>query len=757
MLGRYRLLEELSENGVGVLHLSRLDGPNGMRWAAVRCVHPHLASDPVYVRDFYDAVRASASIRHPNVEATLDVGETDGTLWVASEYLNGERAAHLVSRAEIAETGVAWDVACRIIGQAALGVDAIHAAHLQRGAPLELTHGRLTPRQLFVSYEGETKILEACVPRRVSGISSDVLPYMAPEQVWGEPTDRRADVFALGVVLWEMCAGRRLFLGDDDDATRALLDKHHVPRLETHVRGMPARVDEVIALALAEDPRHRYPTAIDLAHALDEALVGESLVVTDYDTGRYMKALFADRYAAREERLRRAADATEIFHRSTLPSSRPPPAALAPVSRRNSIPPPQLPPKRRIPSAPETIRDLESVHEAKTVEGISLENYLESNENPTAILSEKERKFLLAESTPERATTDESETAIHRGAQPSMEFIDSTEIQAVKGPTAHLELADIMDDEEPAPEAFFRTGENETNIGPAPMAAALPVPAAVVRQGGYRGRISSIPPPSSGALEQPPTVEINATPPPMSAVDAANYVNDPAHYASDGFFRAAPPRTSYPPPPPMPHAGQTYMIPPVKTKTELSTVMWLFVLACLAVCVALVFDVWSRSNNARANQVMESVPPAVASSPAALTTAPPPSGVVNASDLPMATTGVVPHTKGPKSPPTVHTVPHPHPRAPSPPVTHDVAPRPTPTPVAASGGTGLLTVICTPACDDVLDGNTSLGPSPVFKAQVKAGTHKITLKTNDPPASKVVSVTVPVDDTTVLKQQMAGD
>ena len=147
VLGRYHLLEELSENAIGVLHLARLEGPNGFqRWSAVRRVHPHLVEDPTFVRDFFEAARASASIRHPNVEATLDVGDTDGTLWVALEYLHGERVAHLVSRAEIAETGVAWDVACRIVGQAALGLDAIHNSHDGRGEPLELMHGPTTPR-----------------------------------------------------------------------------------------------------------------------------------------------------------------------------------------------------------------------------------------------------------------------------------------------------------------------------------------------------------------------------------------------------------------------------------------------------------------------------------------------------------------------------------------------------------------------------------------------------------------------------------
>ncbi len=378
-----------------------------------------LAGDNAFIKDFYDAARAAASIQHPNVEATLDVGETEGTHWVALDYLHGERVAHLVSRAEIAETGVAWDVACRIVGQAALGLDAIHMSQDQRGPPFDLNHARLTPRQIFVSYEGETKILEACVPKRASAtLSSDVLPYLSPEQLYGEPTDRRTDVFALGVVLWEMCAGRRLFLGDDDDATRQLLERHDVPRLETKVRGLPRKVDEIIATALAVDPRHRYETAQDLAHAIDEALQSESLVVTDYDAGRYMKALFADRFAAREERLRRAADATEIFTRASLPAS----MAPAKSKGRASIPPPSLPPERPakrtavpIPVAPPTTRD---VHDVETVVGIASDPYVEdlvplsdSNEVYTAVMGEDERAALIAEADPQAAKTDENQTA----------------------------------------------------------------------------------------------------------------------------------------------------------------------------------------------------------------------------------------------------------------------------------------------------------------------------------------------------------
>jgi serine/threonine-protein kinase len=816
VLGRYHLLEELSENAVGVLHLARLEGPKGFqRWSAVRRMHPHLAGDSAFVRDFYDAARAAASIQHPNVEATLDVGDTEGTHWVALEYLHGERVSHLVSRAEIAETGVAWDVACRIVAQASLGLDSIHESQERRGPPFDLNHARLTPRQIFVSYEGETKILEACVPRRAAAtLSSDVLSYLSPEQLYGDATDRRSDVFALGIILWEMCAGRRLFLGDDDDATRQLLDRHDVPRLETKVRGLPRKVDEIIALALATEPRHRYGTAIDLAHAIDEALVSESLVVTDYDAGRYMKALFADRFAAREERLRRAADATEIFTRASLQQAFAPQPQQPPKPKpRASIPPPSLPPQRSalrstppIPIPPPTSRD---VHEVETVVGIptsepyaaDLAPLSDSNEVYTAVMGEEERAALIAEADPNHARTDENEVA----TAPQISGLDYDEDEENEPTIAHPPAGDLtvsypapgvelnpdatipipsrrpkprVDDYEerrpprtermdpqrnqqrPQRDPREQMPASTTNVGPAPVMDSRPPPP-LVTQSARRDLQSERPRQGSYDLERPPSVEINATPPPMNAIDAQ-------HAVSDGYLRIPaqqfPGASSYPPPPqhqPIPPTAQTYMISP-KAPHELSTAAWLFALAIAVGGIAVIYESWSHSQNATASPA-DSVTPATATIPTANATTPttaPTTATVNPQDLPLSQTGFVPQNPSPhggrnigRTTPTrgggrgsgKAVAPQPPPQQPA---------DPQPPPVA--GGSGFLTVICTPACDDVVDGNSSLGPSPVFKAQVRAGTHQITLKVSDPPSTKVVSAVVPADDTKVVKVSMDG-
>ncbi|MGH7328612.1 MAG: hypothetical protein ACREJX_09715, partial [Polyangiaceae bacterium] len=486
--------------------------------------------------------------------------------------------------------------------------------------------------------------------------------------------------------------------------------------------------------------------AQDLSLAIDEALAMEQLVVTDYDAGRYMKALFADRFAAREDRLHRAADATEIFSRAKLASSIPPP-------RKPSIPPPQAPPRRKqsIPEAPNTIRDL---HEVETVAGISMDHYLgDSNENPTSIMTDEERKLLVAEANPAKATTDENETAIHRGErQPSLEFLDSAEIAQVDHRTVHLDID--PDEEEEAPEQFYRTGE--TNIGPTPEPAGLPMPAIVRHASEEMRAVPAMRPPSPSAdaynarMDHVPTVEINATPPPMGALDAARMANHPGilHIAPSshppGMYPA---QMMHPHQPPIPMAAQTFMIQPKQT-SELQTVVWLFVFALAVGCAALAYERLGHPNSTSSTQTVETVPPATTVTPATSASTSGTSGgaSVNPRDLPMST-GVIPAQARPPRGGS-HTARGGHPGT-----THTSSPEPAGG-SSSSAGSGFLTVICTPACDDVLDGSSSLGPSPVFKAQVKSGTHHITLKTSDPPVTKSISVTVPVDDTTVVKQAM---
>jgi hypothetical protein len=244
----------------------------------------------------------------------------------------------------------------------------------------------------------------------------------------------------------------------------------------------------------------------------------------------------------------------------------------------------------------------------------------------------------------------------------------------------------------------------------------------------------------------------------MSAVDA----QQAQQALSDGYLRIPgqqfPGQSSFPPPQPqmIPPTAQTYMISP-KAPYELSTAAWLFALAIAVAGIAVIYESWSHSQTSSVNPA-DSVTPATATIPTAMSSVPTGTSgtTVNPQDLPESMTGVVPQAPTPHGRNTGRPPPRGRGKIVTPPSPPTTDPTPPPAPPVA-GGSGFLTVICTPACDDVLDGNSSLGPSPVFKAQVRSGAHRITLKTTDPPSTKVVSVTVPTDDTAVVKQAMDGN
>ena len=235
----------------------------------------------------------------------VDVGESDGVGWVATEHVLGESVHEILRQAERGVVPVPWAIATRIVADAA---DALAAMHARRGARGEAigVHGSLSPRSLLVTYTGTTKLKPAFALDRDCGIDPRDLAYVRPRASGASAVDAAGDVYALAAILWELCAGRRLEVWD----ARARRD---LPSL-TRVAGVPEFIDTIVRRALGNFDGAPRGTARELARALRGALVVEGVVVEEDDVGRYLESRFAERHAQREAELHDAdGELSEVF------------------------------------------------------------------------------------------------------------------------------------------------------------------------------------------------------------------------------------------------------------------------------------------------------------------------------------------------------------------------------------------------------------------------------------------------------------
>jgi serine/threonine-protein kinase len=345
LLGRYCVVDEIGVGGMASVHLARVDGPGGFqKWVAIKRIHDHLVEDEAFVNMFFDEARVAASISHPNVATVFDLGKDGDSYWIAMEYLHGEPLREAMRRTESAARpagdrpqhesaarpgGVRPqheasgqpmppEIACRIIADAAEGLHAAHELLGPGGEKLDLVHRDVTPHNLFVTYEGVTKVVDFGIAKFSSraastrtGILKGKIAYMSPEQIAGEPIDRRTDVFALGVVLWELTTGQRLFRMESDLDTMAKVKECAPPRPSAIVRGYPIDLEKLVLKALSKNKNERYRTAREFSRALQSLLMRRGLFVGTDEVAAYMHSLFADRIRKREEHLRRAADVTQ--------------------------------------------------------------------------------------------------------------------------------------------------------------------------------------------------------------------------------------------------------------------------------------------------------------------------------------------------------------------------------------------------------------------------------------------------------------
>jgi eukaryotic-like serine/threonine-protein kinase len=271
-IGRYWIYDEIAAGGMATVHLGRLVGPAGFtRTVAIKRLHPQFAKDDEFSSMFLDEARIAARIRHPNALTALDVVAAKGELYIVMDYIHGESLGKLLRGGP-----VPLAVASSISTQALLGLHAAHEAVDDRGVPLAIVHRDVSPQNILVGVDGVARVVDFGIAKAASQVHTTKagkikgkLSYMSPQQVQSEDVDRRADIFAAGVVLWESVVGRKLLARGDATITR-VVNWQGIPPEELAL--VPAFLQPIVQRALARDPDQRYATAREMAVALADAV-----------------------------------------------------------------------------------------------------------------------------------------------------------------------------------------------------------------------------------------------------------------------------------------------------------------------------------------------------------------------------------------------------------------------------------------------------------------------------------------------------
>jgi serine/threonine protein kinase len=301
-LDRFELVAELASGGMATVYLARFVGMAGFkRFVAIKRLHPHLAKEHDFIQMFLDEARLAARLHHPNVVPILEIGvQQNQQYYLVMEYIEGDTAGHLLGRAAHVNRKIPVAVAIRIMLDALTGLHAAHELADEDGTPLDIVHRDVSPQNILVGVDGVARITDFGVAKAAtrlanatqSGQLKGKLAYMSPEQVRGNlPVDRRADVFAAGIVLWEMLTGYRLFKAEGEAETLFKVVAAEVPSIRAYEPSVPPEVEVVVMRALAREADQRFRTAADFAEALEQAARVYDLVATVRATAGFVNEM----------------------------------------------------------------------------------------------------------------------------------------------------------------------------------------------------------------------------------------------------------------------------------------------------------------------------------------------------------------------------------------------------------------------------------------------------------------------------------
>jgi len=301
VLGRYQLLKEIAIGGMAEIHVAKQTGVEGFeKLVVIKKILPQFARDPHFVKMFLNEARLAARLSHPNVVHIYDLGYANGVYYIAMEYIHGENLSGVTYACRQQKRTIPLEHVLKMVSQVCEGLHYAHTKTDVQGKPLGIVHRDVSPQNVLISYEGVVKLVDFGVAKAATRYDEDTraglikgkLAYMSPEQISGEPMDSRSDIFSLGIVLWELCTGRRLFGRFEPAVILQKIAEAEVPPPSKANKRILSDLDSIVMRCLQQDRDRRYQSAFQMHIAIEEFMKKQGLSSSTLHLGRFMRTLF---------------------------------------------------------------------------------------------------------------------------------------------------------------------------------------------------------------------------------------------------------------------------------------------------------------------------------------------------------------------------------------------------------------------------------------------------------------------------------
>ena len=345
--GQYTLLERIAVGGMAEVWKARMRGVEGFqKTVAIKRILPHMTDNAEFVGMFIDEAKLAAQLSHPNIVHIYDLGKMGRDYYIAMEYVDGKDLRSLLNSARRKGLLLPLGLGLLIASRLASALDYAHRKRDFEDREMGLVHRDVSPQNVLLTGDGDVKLCDFGIAKAVSkasqtqmGALKGKLQYMSPEQAWGRPVDARSDLFSLGAVLFEMVTGERLFTGESEISVLESVRQGHTRTPRQVDPSIPREVDEIVARALAIEPKDRFQSAGEMKQALEAALAAISPSTGPTDLALFIQRVLAPDTVGRYEPAAAMPEAP-----SSWPSGLTAPLRRPPFRRRPPIP--RLPKRR---------------------------------------------------------------------------------------------------------------------------------------------------------------------------------------------------------------------------------------------------------------------------------------------------------------------------------------------------------------------------------------------------------------------------